>query len=142
MTHVLTNMQTYDEMLKSAMAKMPKREGTGERFEMPVIETNIQGGVTIMRNFYAVAAKLRREPRQILKFLTKELAAPGNLEGDRASIQAKFAQRVIQGKLESYVKEFVFCKICTRPDTKLVKESGVIIMRCEACGARGSVREL
>ena len=81
-------MPTYEEMLKQAMAKIPKREGTGERFEMPMIDTNIQGGVTIMRNFAAVAAKLRREPKHMLKWLTKELAAPGNIEGDRASIQA------------------------------------------------------
>jgi len=135
-------MPTYEEMLKQAMSKIPKREGTGERFEMPLIDTNIQGGVTIMRNFAAVAAKLRREPKHMLKWLTKELAAPGNIEGDRASIQAKFGQKVIQSKLESYVKEFVFCKVCTRPDTKLVRESGVIIMRCEACGARSAVREI
>ena len=135
-------MQTYEEMLKQAMAKIPKKEGSGERFEMPVIETNVQGSVTIMRNFAAVAAKLRREPKHVLKWLTKELAAPGNIEGDRASIQAKFNQRVIQSKLESYVKEFVFCKICTRPDTKMVKENGVLIMRCEACGARNAVREI
>lgn len=135
-------MQTYEELLKSAMAKMPKREGSGERFEMPVIETNVQGSVTIMRNFAAVAAKLRREPKHVLKWLTKELAAPGNIEGDRASIQARFNQKVIQSKLESYVKEFVFCKVCTRPDTKMVKENGVLIMRCEACGARNAVREI
>ncbi len=135
-------MPTYEELLKQAMAKIPKREGTGERFEMPAIETNIQGSVTIMRNFAAVAAKLRRDPKQMLKWLTKELAAPGNIEGDRASIQAKFSQRVIQSKLESYVKEFVFCKVCTRPDTRLVRESGVVIMRCEACGARSAVREI
>jgi len=135
-------MQSYEEMLKSAMEKVPKREeGTG-RFEIPKFIVARQGRQTIIRNFADVAAKLRRDPKHLMKWFTKELAAPGNLEGDRASLQARFPIRVLNAKLETYVKEYIFCKICTRPDTKLVKESGVVIMRCEACGARGSVREI
>ncbi len=42
-------------------------------------------------------------------------------------------------KIQSYVDDFVICKECGRPDTKLSKEGIVTFMRCNACGAKHSV---
>ena len=133
-------MQTYDEMLKKAFDKMPKKTGTGERFEMPQADVLPQGTQTIFRNFGAVCETLRRDPKHMLKYLSKELASPASIDGTRAIFQSKIMQRTMQARLETYVKEYVICKECTRPDTKLEKEDRLWFLRCEACGARGAVK--
>jgi translation initiation factor 2 subunit 2 len=132
----------YEELLKKAMENMPKKEGTGERFEMPRVDSIVQGTQTIIKNFSAIAGALRREPKHVLKFLTKELAAPGSVDGQRAMLQSKLPQRIIQAKLELYVKEYVICKECTRPDTKLVKDGRISLIKCEACGAKSPVKAI
>ncbi len=135
-------MQTYEELLRAAMEKLPKEKGTGERFEMPLVNSEVEGSHTIVRNFSDMAAKLRREPKHLLKYLSKELATPAVGDGERAIFKGRLLQKQIQAKLESYVKEFVFCKVCGRPDTKIVKENRIDQMRCEACGGRSAVKKL
>ncbi len=135
-------MQSYEDLLARAMEKVPKSAGTGERFEMPVAETGLEGNKTIFKNFSVIAEKLRREPKHLLKFLSKELASPGAIEGARAIFDTKLQAAAVQKKLEAYVKEFIICKSCGRPDTKLVTENRIAMAKCEACGARNSVREI
>lgn len=133
--------ETYEELLKKALEKA-KAKTSGERFEMPKAEITVQGAQTIIRNFSQIAAALRREEKHLMKYLAKELAAPAHLEGGRAVFQGSLQQRIVQQKLESYVKEYVLCKECGKPDTKLVKEGTVTIMKCEACGARAPVKQI
>jgi hypothetical protein len=47
---------------------------------------------------------------------------------------------LINKKIEEYVKFYILCPICKRPDTKICDEAGVKIMICEACGAKNPVR--
>jgi len=135
-------METYEELLKRAMEKVPKQKGTGERFEMPRIDAVIQGSHTIIKNFGDICAKLRREPKHLMKFLTKELAVPGSTDGTRANFQGRLSYRMLEGKLELYVKEYILCKVCGRPDTRIMKEGRIEQMRCDACGARSPMREI
>lgn len=135
-------METYEELLKRAMDKVPKKTGTGERFEMPRMDAVAQGSQTIIKNFGDICSKLRRDPKHLMKFLTKELAVPGSTDGTRASFQGRLSYRMLQAKMELYVKEYVICKVCGRPDTKLIKEGRIDQMKCEACGARSPVREI
>ena len=132
----------YEELLKRAMEKLPKEKGTGERFEIPKVEGNTQGNSTIIKNFGEIAAKLRRDPKHILKFLSKELAAPASFDGTRAIFQTKLSGKAIQTKLEVYVREFVICKVCGRPDTKIITENRIDQMKCEACGAKSPVKKI
>jgi translation initiation factor 2 subunit 2 len=132
----------YEEMLKGAYEKLSKIKPKEERFEVPIVESMIQGNQTVIRNFGVICQKLRREPKHVLKFFTKELAAPGSTDDTRAILQTKVHNRQIQQKLEVYIRDFVFCKECKRPDTKLTKEGKVTIMKCEACGARATVKTL
>ena len=135
-------MESYEELLKRAMSKVPKSTGTGERFEMPKIDAVAQGSQTIIKNFGEICAKFRRDPKHLMKFLTKELAAPGSTDGTRASFQGKLSYRMLVSKLELYAKEYVICKICGRPDTRLIKEGRIDQMKCEACGARSAIRQI
>ena len=131
---------SYEELLERAYEKLPKIKEQKERFEIPQVDSDIQGNMTIFKNFIPVTQAIRRDPKHFLKYLTKQLAAPGSIEGQRATFQSKLTKRVMQAKLDAYVKEFVICKECKRPDTKLVKEGRIMILKCEACGAKTGVR--
>lgn len=130
----------YEELLNKAYEKLPKVKEGGERFEIPEIDSVMEGNQTMIRNFVQIAETLRRDPEHMLKFFTKELAAPGSIKGKMAIIQTKVMKKKIQEKLETYVREYVVCKECHRPDTKLVKENRITILICEACGAKYGVR--
>ncbi len=133
--------ETYEQLLKKALEKAKART-TGERFELPVAEIAPQGSQTMLRNFSQVAAAFRREEKHLLKYLAKELAAPAHIEGGRAFFQGALQQRVLQQKLEGYVKEYVLCRECGKPDTKLAREGSITILKCEACGARSPVKRI
>ncbi len=131
---------TYEQLLDKAYEKLPKTKQSEERFEIPNIESEFEGNHTIIRNFVQVAITLRRDPKHMLKFFTRELAAPGSIKQQMAMIQTKVMRKKIQQKLETYVKEYVLCKECNRPDTKLTKENRITVLICESCGAKYGVR--
>lgn len=132
----------YESLLNKAYEKLPKKEEHIDRFRIPIAETMIQGNQTIIKNFSLFAETLRRDPSHILKYLTKELATPAGLSDSRAILQAKISQKMIQQKLEDYVNDYVLCKECKRPDTKLVKEGRISFLKCEACGAKSSIKAI
>lgn len=130
----------YKEMLKNAYEKLPKKEEGEERLEIPKLETMKEGNQVVIKNFVQIAQAIRRNPKHLLKFLTKELAAPGSIDGKRAKFQTRAMRSMIEKKLEIYIRDFVVCKECKRPDTKLVKEGRITFLKCEACGAKYAVK--
>lgn len=129
-------------MLKKIYSKLPKEVVGKGRFEIPLAEVVQQGSQTIIKNFAQICTIVRREQKHIFKFLIKELAVPASISDQRVIMQGRFSQKVIQQKLERYIKEFVFCTECGSPDTKLIKQGRITIMLCEACGARASVKAI
>jgi len=132
----------YESLLKKAYEKLPNTETAINRFKIPLAETMIQGNQTIIKNFSQISEILRRDPKHILKFLTKELATPAGFDGTRVILQSKIPNRLVQQKLELYIKEYVFCKECGQPDTQLIKEKRITFLKCEACGAKASVKSI
>ena len=49
---------------------------------------------------------------------------------------------MINQKIEKYVKNYVICPVCGKPDTKLIKVDRVLVMKCMACGAVSPVPPL
>ena len=133
-------METYEEMLNDAYTKIKKTEGNGERFEIPKIEGRFEGKKTILTNFAQIVSHLRRTPEHFQKFLLKELATPGQRDGDRLVLNNKVPSAKINQKVEEYVNEFVRCKECKKPDTQLLREDRVTFIHCLACGAKHPVR--
>jgi translation initiation factor 2 subunit 2 len=133
-------MTNYEELLDEAYSKVKKIEGTGERFVVPKIEGHIEGKKTILTNFFQIASHIRRNPEHFQKFMLKELAASGQREGDRLVLNINVPSEKINQKIEDYVKEFVLCKECGKPDTELIKEDRLTFINCLACGAKHSVR--
>jgi len=133
-------METYEQMLDGAYKKVKQIDASDERFEIPKIEGHFQGKKTMLTNFFKIVLYLRRNPEHFQKFLLRELAAAGNTEGDRFVLNKKISSSKINEKIEQYIKEFVLCRECKKPDTELKKENRVLSLHCLACGAKHSVR--
>ncbi|MFH0884605.1 MAG: translation initiation factor IF-2 subunit beta [Candidatus Micrarchaeota archaeon] len=138
----MSSEKDYEALLDGIYQKLPERtKGTGERFEMPRFEFFTEGNKTIIKNFKAVTDKIRRDPTFISKHLSKELAVPVEIVGERLVLQRKLTGDMVNKKLEEFVNKYVICKECNRPDTHL-EDLGhrVRNLVCEACGARKAVR--
>jgi translation initiation factor 2 subunit 2 len=129
-------MSDYEKLLERAQSKIPKGIQQRERFEIPKAKGHIEGTKTIIINFQQIVSSFHREPQHLLKFLLRELAAPGNIDGQRLILGKKIGSSIINEKIEKYAKEFVICKDCGKPDTQLMKEERVLMIKCTACGAK------
>jgi translation initiation factor 2 subunit 2 len=133
-------MEDYEQLLEEAYNKVKKSEGNGERFEIPKVEGHFEGKKTIINNFFQIASHIRRNPEHFQKFMLRELAASGQKDGDRLILNMNVPSAKMNQKVEQYVKEFVLCGECGKPDTELLKEDRLTFVHCLACGAKHSVR--
>ena len=132
----------YEELLKNAYEKLPKKMEMKNRFVIPEVVVEISGQKTIIKNFDDIVSTLRRDPIHVSKYLSRETATARSLQGNLLVFQGKLSKEIIQRKLVDYVKEFVYCKTCGEPDTKLVKRGRITIAECEACGAKHPIRSI
>jgi translation initiation factor 2 subunit 2 len=135
-------MKTYEQMLKEAEKKISRNISKESRLEIPSPNVVIQGNRTFITNFTDIANSIRRNPKHLAKFLFRELAKPGHENGNRLVLQGKAVKNLIQNKIDAYIKEFVICKECNRPDTHIVKEDRLTFLKCEACGAKQPLRRI
>lgn len=133
-------MTNYEKLLDEAYKKVKQIKISNGRFEIPKIEGHFEGRKTILTNFFQIASHIRRKPEHFQKFMLRELAASGQKEGNRLVLNIKVPSTKINQKIEQYVKEFVLCKECKKPDTELIKEDRLSFIHCLACGAKHSVR--
>ncbi|MEM2175468.1 MAG: translation initiation factor IF-2 subunit beta, partial [Candidatus Aenigmatarchaeota archaeon] len=135
--------ENYRKLLENIYRNLPEEKVSGERFEVPVAEVIIVGNRTIIKNFKEICDKLNRDPKHLSKYLTKNLATSGNFEGERYILNSKINEKMINDRIKKYCEDFVICKQCKRPDTKLKElERGTYYLICEACGARSSVPKI
>lgn len=132
----------YEEMLDRAYKKLPEKTKTDSRFEIPKVDSEVQGNRTIVKFFPGLAKKINREPEHLMKFLLGELATTGKEKGNIVTFMGKFSNELMQHKFNKYLEEFVLCDQCKKPDTTLNKEKGLTFKICEACGAKSSVRNI
>ncbi|MBS7615224.1 translation initiation factor IF-2 subunit beta [Candidatus Bathyarchaeota archaeon] len=130
----------YEKMLDEAYSKLPREVSKHERFEIPKMQCTTFGARTIFHNFKEVCDIMNRNPVHVLRYLSKEMATAGTIDGNRAIFQGKFELETCNQILKRYVNEFVVCPVCKRPDTKIVKEKRLFFLVCEACGARSPVK--
>ena len=134
-------MKKYEDLLDTAYKNVPEKLSSGERFEIPKLESFAEGTKTIVRNFGSAVDTIRRNRQEVMKFLSKELAVPVNMDGDRLILQRKFFGDLINKKFEDYVVSFVICKQCHKPDTHIEEMGhGLRMIVCEACGARNPAK--
>lgn len=133
-------IDSYEALVEKAYKTIPETAAKEERFLVPKVLGHLQGNRTIISNFYQIADALGRKPAHLLKYILKELAAPGELKKNGVIMGTKIPATRINEKIEQYVEEFVLCKECRKPDTKLIKEGNFVFLKCMACGARQSVK--
>ena len=125
-------------MLNNARSVLPEKTKNTTRFEVPNVKGRIEGNKTVISNFFQIADVVGRKPQHLLKYVLKELATPGTLKNQTVVFGSKISASKINEKISAYVDEFVFCKECSAPDTKMVKEGDIYYIKCQACGARHS----
>lgn len=135
-------MSDYENLLERAIDQLPPEVFESKRFSVPKAYSVIQGNRTFIQNFREIADALNRDPQHLLKFLLRELGTAGNLEGGRAIMQGKFTHYLINERIDDYVQKFVMCHECNRPDTRIIREDRIFILKCEACGAKAPLKTL
>ncbi len=133
-------MESYEQLLEQAYKKVKLVETGSERFEIPKVEGQVSGKNTIITNISQIANYLRRPIEHLAKFLQKELATPGKIEGDRLILITKLNSQKVNDKIQQYAKEFVICPECKKPDTEITAEKGIKFKHCLACGAKSPIR--
>lgn len=127
----------YHDQLDRALEDTPDIKAENERFSVPTPDVRQEGNVTVYENFQATIDRLSRDEDHVLKELQNELGTSAHIdESGRARLTGSFDQQRIDDAIDQYTRTFVLCPECKLPDTKLVREHGAILLRCEACGAR------
>ncbi len=132
-------MESYQALLERARAKLPPVQTGGERFQLPEPDVMTDGKNTVIRNFQEICSVLRREPAHVIGYLAKEFGCPGVLDLPRGVLKSRLTKDQIAQRIREYTAKYVICSECKRPDTHLEKEGRLMVLVCEACGARRPV---
>lgn len=136
----MTTDTDYLALLQRAKANLPADVAEHERFQPPEVDILYEGKTTVFRNFKDITDALRRDDKDVLQYLLRELGTAGSQEGRRLLFQARLVRGQIEDKLQSYIGTFVMCSECNRPDTKLIREGRTLVLKCEACGAHRPIK--
>lgn len=137
------NMEkNYQNMLDRAYDNLPEQKGTKDRFTIPRADVRGLGRRSrrsVLMNFKQIADAIERDPQHLLKFLLNETGTRANVDGNRVIFQGRFTGDTIRNLIEIYVKKYVICTVCGRPDTHLLRDKRLTFLQCDACGARSSI---
>jgi len=133
----------YLEWLDRGLSKVPKTESR-ERLNVPNVECINEKNKTIIQNLNQIADILNRDPKHVLKYLTLKLATSYSEIGEgRYVLKGRILCKQLDAVISDYIKAYVECPICKRPDTKLSKEKrGILQLVCLSCGAVSPVKSL
>ncbi|MCR4368912.1 MAG: translation initiation factor IF-2 subunit beta [archaeon] len=132
----------YEKMLNRLYISLPKKGEASERFELPKLDSNVQGKKTIIKNFSQAAKAVKRSEKHLYKYVTKETATAATIEDGKLIMNGRFYPELISKLFTNYLKEFVLCHECKKPDTEIVEQNGVKVMKCTACGALNPVKRI
>jgi translation initiation factor 2 subunit 2 len=126
----------YSSALDRAFEELPEHDReAGDRLNVPDPEGETDGAFTRLTNLDAIADALSRDSDRLFSHIQRELGTNGQFEDGRARFAGSFDIADFQAAIDAFVDEFVVCSECGLPDTRLVTEDGVEMLRCEACGA-------
>ncbi len=128
-------MQKYEDLLVKAYHSIPQKALSHERFEIPKAESFIQGNKTIVKGIGELIRTMRREKKHFIKWLTKETALPITESNNQLLINGRVSSIQLNKLIENYFTQYVLCSECKKPDTTVITQEGVHMLKCEACGA-------
>jgi translation initiation factor 2 subunit 2 len=137
-------LANYVKMLDLAYLMIPSVASKHKRLEVPKPQSRIMGrrGPTVMFNFKEVCETLNRDPHDVLRFLSKEMATAGTMAGSRVTFKGMFESEALKRLIDHYVRDFVICPVCRSLDTRIAKEKRLKFRICDACGAKSSVKAI
>jgi len=135
-------MEDYERLLDRAREQVPPEVFESKRFEIPKAVIFVEGNRTIVRNYRDIATALNRDPQHLMKYLMRELATAGVIEGQRAVFQGKFSKKTVDDLIARYANTYVLCSECGKPDTHIEKQDRFHFLVCEACGAKASIKSI
>ena len=126
------------------MKQVPEdaKKKSGERFQVPSVQLMVQGNRSLWQNFQEIITIMNRPGKEVLKFVSGQLATAGTIEGSNAIFNGKFSPEIVDDVLSRYIESYVICPVCGRPDTHMLKEKSAYYLHCSACGARTSIRPI
>ena len=136
---------TYQELLgrvfKTLRDQNPALSGDKKKFTMVPPQVARDGSKkTVFANVVDICKRMHRQPEHVIQFLFAELGTIGSVDGSqRLVIRGRFQPKQIENVLRRYITEYVICKACKRPETKLSKENRIFFVTCEKCGSQRSV---
>ena len=126
---------SYTELIERGLSQLPPEIKTQKKFEVPKFETSVEAGRTIIVNWKDIVSKITLDQKLLLRFLEHRLGTVGWITGNKAYFQGKFQRIRLNKHLDFFIREYIICDVCNRPDTELKKEKGQLIKKCNACGA-------
>jgi len=135
--------EKYFEWLDRGLSKVPKTESR-DRLTIPSVECISEKNKTIVQNLNQIADLLNRDVKHLLKYMTLRLAAPYSESGEgRYVFKGRILPKQLDTVVADYIKAYVECPVCKRPDTKLSREKrGIVQLVCLSCGAVSPVKSL
>lgn len=130
----------YEKMLERAKDILPDEQEEESRFDIPKAKGHIEGQKTIVNNWNQIASALGRKPEHLLKYVQREMGTPGEIIKESVVFGSKLSASKLNETIGEYADDFVFCKTCGKPETKLSKEQGIYFLKCQACGQKNSVQ--
>jgi translation initiation factor 2 subunit 2 len=125
----------YKSLLDRIYMSLPEKTLNNSRFELPKVDSIIQGKQTIWKNFSKIAKDLKRDENQLYKFVMKEISTSSTIQNGTLVLNGVFNNYKLNVLLTKYIKNFVLCSACKKPDTDIITQEGVKVMKCSACGA-------
>jgi len=136
------DLLNYDFLLQRARKQLESINTEHERFVMPDLENLIQGKKTLLKNAGQVAKVLKRDIQHLLKFYVKETGVPATNDDSKIILNGTVNSFKVRQIFDKYIDEFVLCKQCKKPETRIITEKGVLLLKCDACGAINPVRKV
>ncbi|MFQ5975128.1 MAG: translation initiation factor IF-2 subunit beta [Candidatus Hydrothermarchaeales archaeon] len=134
--------QDYKALLDRAYSELPDVVKEKVRFKIPEVTSIVQGRVTAITNLGELAKQLNRDVDMLAKFFFSELGTSGEYDSQRLTMKGAFRPVQLQEKFENFVTQYVLCPECKRPDTKILHERRIHILKCEACGSRHPIGKI
>jgi translation initiation factor 2 subunit 2 len=126
----------YDALLDRAHESMPDGpQKGGDRLRVPDPEGETDGAFTRLTNLDRIADALSRDPKHLHRYVQREFGTNGQYEDGRGRYNGSFTLADFTAAVDGYVEAYVTCSECGLPDTRIVPEDGVEMLRCTACGA-------
>jgi len=145
--HEATSPITYALLLKRFFETVNKNNpdilmSGSKSYKIPPPQCLREGNKkTIFANIHEICSRMKRTDEHVTSFLFAELGTSGSVDGSkRLVIKGRFQQKQIENVLRRYIVEYVTCKTCRSPNTKLEKgENRLYFVECLNCGSRRSV---